>query len=177
MYVPSETVKLDDGTVVTSEERAAQIMEMGQTGSFRILPKPAGGGSKGKERSWEYEAPKANTTPQGMMEYNQDLRIEILEGLEIPPEVVESPSTQGLGSATGRKIPLVAFYSSLAPLSNCLIDDVGEQIIPTLQTVNGIEGDYEISRLIPKSYNGMPTDPMAKTETSTNPAKPNPDRE
>jgi len=178
LYVPQETIVDEDGTEMTSTEVAAKILENSQTGSYRIFPKPASAQGK-NERSWDYEAPRSNTTPQGMMEYCQDLRIEILEGMGIPPEVVENPSSTGLGSATGRKVPLIAFYASLAPASIELIDDVCSQIINPLLLVNQMDPDYEVTRIIPKSYNPMQTSPdqLAATETNTDISQPNQDRE
>jgi hypothetical protein len=152
LYVPQETIQDEEtGETYTSTELGARILEAAHTGSYRIFPKPATAQGK-NERTWDYEPPKSSTTPQGMLEYIQDLRIEILEGLGIPPEVVENASSTGLGSASGRKIPLIAFYASLAPISIELIDDVCRQIIDPLLKVNGKEPAYEVSRIIPKTY-------------------------
>lgn len=152
LYVPQETIKDEDsGETYTAAELGAKILEDSHTGSYRIFPKPTSATGK-NERTWDYEPPKSNTTPQGMLEYVQDLRIEVLEGMGIPPEVVENASSTGLGSASGRKIPLIAFYASLAPISIELIDDVCRQIIDPLLRVNNMYAEYEVSRIIPKTY-------------------------
>jgi hypothetical protein len=162
-----------------SQEVAALMMENAQTGSYRIFPKPASAQGK-NERTWDYEPPKSNTTPQGMPEYLQDMRIELLEGMGIPPEVVENANSNGLGSASGRKIPLIAFYASLSPISIELIEDVCRQIIDPLLKVNGIPEEYDISRIIPKSYDPVQSNldniQAQATDANADPTTPNPER-
>ena len=153
LYVPAgSTLDPETGVEMSNTELGAKIMENSHTGSYRILTKPDGASKKQDPHSWEYEAPKAHTTPQGMLENKQDARIEVLEGMGIPPEVVENASSQGLGSASGRKIPLLAFYATLAPIANEMIRDVKHQILLPAVRVNGLDEEFEIQRIIPKSY-------------------------
>lgn len=180
LYVPQETIQDEDsGETFTAAELGAKILENAHSGSYRIFPKPASGGNGKNERTWDYEPPRSNTTPQGMLEYIQELRIEILEGLGIPPEVVENASSTGLGSASGRKIPLIAFYASLAPISIELIDDVCTQIINPLLKVNGYDPSYEVTRIIPKTYDpnlqGAPG--MEGFDQNADPTTPNTERQ
>lgn len=149
-YIPGGSSELPDGTIVSNMEAASKIMENSVTGSFRIFPKPENAGKN--ERSWEFDPPKANTTPDGMPEYLQDLRIEVLEGMGIPPEVVENANSNGMGSSSGRKIPLLAFYSTLSPITSDLIHDYRCQILNPLLEVNGMNADYDITRMIPKTF-------------------------
>lgn len=164
LYVPSESLIDQDGNERTSTDIAVEIMENARTGSYRIFPRPPQ--STGKtERSWDYEPPKANTTPDGMREYLTDLRTEILEGMGIPPEVVENGSSSGMGSATGRKVPLMAFLATLTPIVNDLITDCRHQIINPLLIANKKPLDYKITRIIPKTFiPGGPDDPMLEVE-------------
>lgn len=181
MYVPQEMVEDESGNEIDSTEFAIKLLENKFTGGYMVLPKKEYEKSK-QDRSWEYEPPKSNTTPDGLMEYPQELRIEILEGLGIPPEVVENSNSNGLGSATGRKIPLLAFYATLSPISIELITDVCRQIVDPLLQVNGMDEGYDLSRIIPKAFDPMSQDQMqqgnlTKTESNTDPGTPNPDRE
>jgi hypothetical protein len=112
------------------------------------------------------------------MEYPEQLRVEILEGLGIPPEVVESSGDSGFGSATGRKVPMIMYYSSLASLGSNAISDVDRFIIKPLLKFNFKEKSdtpYSIERLIPLKSSlpeqggpggkdGARTDPVENTE-------------
>ena len=155
MYVPPGSTTDEQGNVFSNVELATKIMESVQTGSYRILPSEPGGGNK-NERKWEYESPRSNTTPQGMIEYIDALRTEVLEGLGIPPEVIENGDSGGMGSATGRKVPYLAFISSLAPIPIELINDVEHQIIRPLLRINKMNEDFKIRRIIPKSMMAQP---------------------
>jgi hypothetical protein len=164
-YVPVETVVDQDGNEKSSFEIAIEVLEAGRTGSYRVFPKPPNSGSGKNERTYDYEPPKANTTPDGMREYLLDLRSEILEGLGIPPEIVESDNSSGMGSATGRKIPLMAFLANITPIVYELLADVQFQIIKPLLMVNKMDPEYTVTKIIPKTFiPGGPDDPMVKID-------------
>lgn len=164
LYLPMETITDQDGTTRTSVDMAVEIMEAARTGSYRILPKPPSATTKA-DRSWDYEPPKANTTPDGMREYINDLRTEVLEGLGIPPEVVENSGSSGMGSATGRKVPLMAFLANLTPIVGELIRDVSHQLAIPLLRANKMNEEFRITRIIPKTFiPGGPDDPMLEIE-------------
>lgn len=167
LYYPEGFFQDENGLRTSNETLAVRMMEMKRSGSTAIFPSSRKLDGK---REWEYEPPKANLTPQGMVEYIQMLRDEELEGMGIPPEVVQSGSGNGLGSATGRMVPLMAFIASLTPLGSDLINDFRAQILdPVLLFFNGYKEDYEIKRIVPKSADGMvdPTSNIEKTIEST----------
>lgn len=150
LYVPEgSTVDEQTGESVSNIEIGMEIMEKTQTGSYRVLPKRTGA-AKQESKDWEYEDPRSRTTPDGMREYIKDLRGEELEGLGIPPEVVESQGAQGLGSASGRKVPYMAFISSLLPVTTEVITDFRTQVVNYLLQVNGLSTEYTMERIIPK---------------------------
>jgi hypothetical protein len=166
IYYPEGFFQDENGQKTNNEVLAVRMAELKRTGSTAIFPSDRKLDGK---RSWEYEPPKANVTPQGMIEYIQMLRDEELEGLGIPPEVVQSGSGNGLGSATGRMVPLMAFIASLTPIGSDLITDFRQQILdPVLLPFNGFDEEYEIKRIVPKSFEGMtaqepPTSKITKT--------------
>jgi hypothetical protein len=124
-----------------------------QTGGFLILPNRKDGDSK--EYAWNYEPPTSNVTPQGLMEYPKDLRMEIFEGMGIPPEVIESQGSSGFGSATGRKVPYMAFIASLYPLVSSLLGDFQSQVLDNLLLLNFRKRvEYTIEPIIPVSNTG-----------------------
>jgi hypothetical protein len=148
LYYPDGSYQDETGRVVPNEELALQMLEMKRAGSAMVFPSTKGLDGK---RQWEYEPPKANVTPTGMAEYIDLLRDEMLEGLGIPPEVVQSSGNDGMGSATGRLVPFMAFIASLTPIATYVIGDFCEQILNPLLIMNKMSTEYRIRRIVPKS--------------------------
>jgi hypothetical protein len=157
LYYPEGSYTDTNGQIVSHEEHAVRMMELKRSGSAIMFP-----GTKGLDgkREWEYVAPKANSTPQGLQEYIDQLRDEVLEGMGIPPEVVQSAGSQGMGSATGRMIPLMAFIATLTPIGTNLINDFLTQIMPILLQLNkaklGDDTFFEVRRIVPKTQSETP---------------------
>jgi hypothetical protein len=145
-YPEGETIV--NGAVIPNDQLAADMLSGKRTGGYFMFPNLKD--SDGKPR-WEYIPPESQVTPQGLMEYPEQLRYEILEGLGIPPEVIESQGDTGFGSATGRKVPFMAFVASLTPLVSNLIGDFNSQILGTLVKINfGKEHpEYRIEPIVP----------------------------
>lgn len=149
MYYPEGNSVTSDGQIVPNEHIAVQMMEAKRTGSHAIYPSSRD--LQGKLQ-WEYVPPRANPTPTGLLEYVNTLRDEELEGVGIPPEVIRSESGNGLGSATGRMVPYMAFVASLSPVISELIHDFRYQILnPVLLPLNRMPIDYEIEPIVPKT--------------------------
>jgi hypothetical protein len=173
-YPIGKTKTPGTGVEVDNLTLALRMMSRIRTGGFIVVPDETN--SAGKPR-WEYTPPQSNVTPQGLMEYPEQLRLEVLEGLGIPPEVVEGGSDSGFGSATGRKIPMVAYYSTLSPLVNNAINDFCRFVLDYLLLIrNGKRIKYKVRRLIPlKSTLQNPggvggetrTDPIENTESDS----------
>lgn len=159
IYYPEGTYQTADGQIINNETLAVQMAEAKRTGSTGIFPSTK---SLDGKRAWEYEPPKANITPQGMVEYIQMLRDEELEGMGIPPEVVQSGGDSGFGGATGRMVPFIAFIASLTPIGSNLITDFREQILDrVLLPLNRMKADYEIRRVVPKTVDGQQEAPSS----------------
>lgn len=90
---------------------------------------------------WEFEDARPIAIPEGLLEYGDQLRDEIWEGMGIPPEVARA---EGTGAFAGRRIPQQAFYSVLQEIVQDLITDLDEQILQPLVRMNFGEEDYEI---------------------------------
>lgn len=167
LYYPEGSYQDAQGNIITHEEHAVRMLEMKRSGSGMIFPSTKGLDGK---RQWEYVPPSSNVTPSGMEDYIRLMRDEMLEGLGVPPEVVQSAGNDGMGSATGRMVPLMAFIASLTPIGTHIIGDFCEQILPLLLHFNGMPDDYTIRRIVPKTQenvnsefeqtqNGDPNDP------------------
>lgn len=164
MRYPIGETTLEGGNVIQNRELAIEMMANIRTNGFLVFPDEIN--SEGKQ-AWEYEPPTGNPTPQGLMEYPSDLRYEILEGMGIPPEVIESGS-EGFGAATGRKVPLMIYYSTLNPLANLIVNDIQRFILnPSLLVNLGKIPEYEIYKVVPlksQEQKERKTDPITKTE-------------
>lgn len=164
-YPEGQKQKDAQGNEVESIELAEQLISQKTTGGYLILPNKKI--NDNKDYAWDYEPPSSNVTPQGLMEYPSQLRSEILEGMGIPPEVVESSGSQGFGSATGRKVPYMGFIASLYPLVGCLIGDFRAQILDSLLLLRyGKEIEYDITPIIPLSPEAAP-DQITGVEQNT----------
>lgn len=161
LYYPEGSYQDAGGNIITHEEHAVRMLELNRSGSAMVFPSTKD--TQGK-RNWEYEPPKANVTPNGMAEYIQLLRDEELEGLGIPPEVVQSSGDTGMGSATGRMVPLMAFIASLTPIGANLIGDFCEQILPILLHHNKMDDDYTIRRIVPKTQDNVNSEAEAMAQ-------------
>lgn len=149
IYYPQGSWVDEEGRKHPNEELAVQMAENKRSGSTAIFPSEKALDGK---RQWEYVPAKANMTPQGLPEYVDDLKDEELEGMGIPPEVVKSSGSSGMGAATGRMVPLMAFISSLSPIVTDAVNDFCTQVINMiLLPGNGMTADYEVIRMTPKT--------------------------
>ena len=144
-----------------------EIIEKKRTGGVVALP--SGTDSRGNH-IWDYEGPKGNTIPAGLDIYGENLRIEQLEAMGVPYEVIEASGNEGFGSSSGREIPETAFYSTLQEELNWLVYDFDEQIVAPLVKINAALGllpdeDYMV---LPHPLNSSPEE-MEYDETEQGP--------
>lgn len=112
---------------------ANELLDLAVTGTGIAYPFNA---------DWEFEDARPISIPEGLLEYGDQLRDEIWEGMGIPPEVARA---EGTGAYAGRRIPQQAFYSVLQEIVQDLITDLDEQILQPLVQMNfGFHEDYEI---------------------------------
>lgn len=133
MYYPHGYTQLASGEQVPNVNLATEMLAKKRAGGYFIFPNEKD--DRGKQ-SWEYDPPAGAVAPQGLLEYLKFLTKEELEGMGIPPEVVEQAGSGGLGSATGRKVPMVAFMSTLQTVTDFLINDFRQQILTPMINVN-----------------------------------------
>ena len=137
MYHPNKVYQTPDGQQVHSQDWAQEMIEKSKAGAVWTLPNDT---DKHGNRNWELKEPKGNTIPAGLFTYGDSLRIEILEAMGIPYEVIESSGNEGFGSSSGRAIPETAFYSILQEELNWLIYDFVEQVIRPMIQINAALG-------------------------------------
>lgn len=118
---------------------AQEMLDRKETGSSLALPHKPGA----EDRDWEYESPKGNQAPDGLLEYGDVLRDELWEGIGVPPEVAKS---EGTGSFSGRRIPQQAFYSYIQEIANDICWDFIEQICKKLVKLrNGVDVPFTVN--------------------------------
>jgi len=173
MRYPTGYTQIENGGRINNRDLALEMLAKKRAGGYLVFPNQTG--SDGRQ-VWEYEQPSSASAPPGMAEYMVFLTNEELEGLGIPPEVVEGGGG-GLGAATGRKIPMIAFYSSLQQIVDYLIGDIRVQILDFLIKLNfGKLHEYEIVPLIPILAYQEPLS-QEKPEGSQGEKKPTPNTE
>ncbi len=137
----------ESGDSRSNRDLARELVEKKRSGGVLTLPNtPAG---EGGQYAWNYEPPSANAAPEGLLEYGQVLRDEILEALGIPPEIVSSGGDQGFGSSTGRQVPQMAFYAILQELLQWLVSDLDTCILKPLVEIEFGEGMGDAYELLP----------------------------
>jgi len=127
-----------DGTEETIKELVRNACEKWKTGGDFFIPHLG----SDPERQITVEPAVVNPPPEGLFEYGQDLKAEIWEGMGIPPEVARAETSTG--AYAGRRIPLLAFYSSLQELLGRMIADADDQIFRPLVRLNFGDVPYEI---------------------------------
>lgn len=174
MRYPIGYTQIENGGRINNRDLALEMLAKKRAGGYLVFPNQTDGQGN---QVWQYEPPTSASAPPGLAEYMVFLTNEELEGLGIPPEVVEGGGG-GLGAATGRKIPMVAFYSTLQQIVDFLIGDVKVQILDFLIRLNfGKLPEYEIVPLIPiQAFEQLPSS-QEKPGGSQGPKPPKPKTE
>lgn len=135
-YPDGATQDPETGEEISNALIAQEMLDRKETGSSLALPQKTG-----DNREWEYENPKGNTIPEGLLEYGDVLRDELWEGIGVPPEVAKQEDS---GSFAGRRIPQQAFYSYIQQIANTIAWAFDEQIVRKLVKLNFGPVSYEI---------------------------------
>lgn len=140
MRHPSGTIEVAEGQFRTCQDYAREIVEKMETGGVLTLPNTKD--FESKEYEWVYEPPQAHGEPIGVQDYVKDLDVEMLEGLEIPPEVAHAAET-GSGWA-GRSVPFLVFLSGEDQIANTIAHGFDRQAIRHGVEVNFGPQEYSI---------------------------------
>lgn len=138
-YPPGSTPSEEPGTPPLDHRQIAQEMvDKMVSGTGVTYPVVA----QGPQGGWLIEDAKPLSIPEGLLEYGDQLRDEIWEGMGIPPEVARA---EGTGAFAGRRVPQQAFYSVLQEINQDIISDFDEQVLQPLVRMNfGSGQSYEI---------------------------------
>lgn len=168
LYHPPGQIGTATGPKAT-RDYAREMLEKRRAGGVLTLPNTPGPDGTGK--AWEYIPPAGNPVPAGLLEYGDLLKDEVLEGLGIPPEIIQASGDSGFGSSSGRQVPQMAFYSVLLELVQWLVHDFDRQVLRYIVGLNFQEVQYEITAqpLDSEGVQSHPNDPNQKN----NPLDPN----
>lgn len=159
IYHPPGQIATTQG-LKSTRDYARELIEKKKTGG--ILTFPNSPSADGQGRAWEYMPPQGNEIPAGLLDYGQILRDEVLEALGIPPEIVQSSGETGFGSASGRQVPQMAFFSILQELAQWLAMDFDTQCLRYLVAMHYGPVPYEIQvrKLSDQKVAPHPNDPF-----------------
>lgn len=130
VYYPPGGTPDSNGIVRSNKDIARDAFEKKKTGGITFLPNTT---TDSGNREWEVQDPVISSAPPGLLEYGQELRDEILEGMGVPPEVARA---EGAGAFAGRRVPQQAFYAILQELVQWLIMDADTQIFRPIVGLN-----------------------------------------
>lgn len=133
MHHPDGTTRMSDGTVLSNQDYARQILELYEAGGNLTIPNTPNMSDPSKY-AWDYKPAVSQADVGGVRDYPKDLDREILTGLGIPPEVLEAASAGGGWS--GRMIPAIAFYGSIDETAAMLLDCFDEGALRELVRFN-----------------------------------------
>ena len=141
-YPPGSAPPEIEGDMPTPHRVIAQELVDKMVAGTGVTYPVISGDSKG---GWIIEDANPISVPEGLLEYGDQLRDEIWEGMGIPPEVARA---EGTGAFAGRRVPQQAFYSLLQEIVQDIISDLDDQILRPLVQINfGNEVEYEIEVL------------------------------
>jgi len=119
-----------DGKEIPARDIAQQIVEQIQAGSVKTIPSETD--DAGNSR-WDIEEATIPSNPQHILQFPKDLDVEMLRGMEIPEDVLTTDSS---GAWAGKRVPMAAFYSGLDMWLGQLVNDICEQVIEYLVSIN-----------------------------------------
>jgi hypothetical protein len=172
MRHPSGETEVASGAYMTNQDYAREIAEKVETGGIMVLPNVTD--EQGKYL-WDYEEPKINGELRDVRDYPKDLDKEMMDGMEIPVEVIEAASS---GSGwSGRSVPFLVYLTGEDQIVDTVIRGFDEQCIRPLVGVNFGTPAYRIKAksLVPKDEEkapGKPTPAAAEPTPNPTPALP-----
>ncbi len=140
-YPSKQKTILPDGTEVSYRDVANELSSMRQTGGAICLPSDVHGTTAHK--LWDYTPPTSIDGASQIFEYTEELDGEILEGLEVPSEVLQA--AEGGTGFSGRSIPFVALLMAIQDEFDDYVRQIDRQVLRPMVRVNyGVEPTYSL---------------------------------
>jgi len=141
IYHPTGETPLRGGQMQDNGELARNLAEKLKTGGTLTLPDVR---DQNGNRRWEKQPMVSGTAGPEVLQYPEQLKRDIAEGIGVPNELIEAAET-GSGFS-GRRIPLDAFRGMLSDPLFWLISDLDQQVLRSAVRINFsiAEPNYEI---------------------------------
>lgn len=151
---PEGTTEVSPGIFVPNQDVAREVVEKYMAGHVMALPGVRD--DKGNYQ-WEWIEARAGEDVSSILKYSPMLDVEILEGMEIWPEVLQAPDV-GAGWS-GRALPYLQFLSSENRINTAIMTGFVKQVVRPGVQVNF--GPKQRFRVIPNSL--LPQNAPAQT--------------
>lgn len=136
---PAETSFIS-GEEKSNRDIAREMVEQAKSGN--VITYPTEVSDRTGQRLWEVNYATLPNNPQHILQYPQDLDVEILRGLEIPDDVLTSESG---GAWQGKQVPMQAFFAGLDKWLADICRTLSQQILEPLVLMNfGKAYDFSI---------------------------------
>lgn len=141
IYHPSGNyIEPETGQIIPYQDIARQIVEQGKTGGVYAWPNDV---DENGVRKWERRPAGSNGTGGDLINYVDQLDVEISRGMLVPDDIVSQQS--GTGSYAGRAIPLATFMAISNVAMTEIASAVDELIVKPLVEINfGKDARYEL---------------------------------
>lgn len=140
LYHPTGEYIDPDGNKIPYQDVARQMLEMEKTGGVSAYPNTY---DENGNRDWERVRPSPNGSGADLINYTDQLDVEIARGIGITDDVMQQVG--GTGSYAGRTVPLMAFFTSEGMTLTEVATAVIEQIVDPLVIANyGQDARYEV---------------------------------
>ena len=131
----------ESSQVIDNQDLARQTLEYAESGAVYTFTNEVNPSEPGKY-AWDLQEAVAQPDVKGVREYPQDLDKEMLEGIGMPPEVLEAAD---VGSGwSGRLIPLIGFLGGVDELAGMLIECFDSPIRHLVGVNFGKDTYYEV---------------------------------
>lgn len=128
------------GEVVSWRDVAREIVQLRQSGG--VIGIPSDRTADGSNYEWEYSPPTSVDGHTPIADYKKELDTEIVEGLEVCNEIIETAEGNALN---GRMIPMVGLAASLQREGEDYARQIDAQLLrPLVRWEFGCEPSYQI---------------------------------
>lgn len=131
------------GQVMSWRDVGREMLQLVMAGG--IMGFPSTRTSDGKNYEWDYTPPTAVEGATQIHEYKKELDTEIVEGLEVPGEVLQTTEGSSSLGDGGRSIPMVGLLASLQREAQGIVGQIDDQLIrPLVRYDYACEPSYTI---------------------------------
>jgi len=137
-YPHGKPLVLHNGSVIDAQDAARYMGERTMNGMVVTLPNDKHPTMEG-EYEWSMTQRPAQSDTAGVLDYKKSLRTDMLEGMEIPEEIINKES----GAFSGRSLPMESWYGGADETARMIWDEFREQHLDRLMWMNFKVREYD----------------------------------